>query len=85
MFCAVSHAASDLDRLSCCDALLPLQVDDTVTVVAEISILSESVTFVRDAELPPTGLVVPSSTDVLGGKFTWKASPVHTSLTKLLI
>ena len=49
-------------------------MEDTVTVVAEVSILSEAVTFVRDAELPPSGLLVPTSGDVLSGKFTWKVS-----------
>ena len=56
------------------------QVDDTVTVVAEVSILSESVTFVRDAELPPSGLLVPTSGDVLSGKFTWKVSQAASRL-----
>ena len=48
---------------------------DTVTVVAEVSLLSETHTFVRDPELSPSGLIQPSSADVLGGKFTWKARP----------
>ena len=55
------------------DARQGFVVDDTVTVVAEVSVLAESVTFVRDSELPPSGVLTPGSTEVLGGKFTWKA------------
>ena len=50
-------------------------VNDAITVVAEVSLLSETHTFVRDPELSPTGLMQPSSMDVLGGKFTWKVYP----------
>ena len=51
-----------------------LSVNDTVVVTAEVSVLSEAVSFSRDADMSPTSVLTVGSTDVMNGKFTWKVS-----------
>ena len=58
-------------------------INDNVVITAEILVLHETVSFIRDSDLGATSVAASSSnlsvsssaSDVLSGKFTWKVKP----------